>query len=112
MGEHEGERGGEEEKSASKYQKNNQTNERENRNMVSLSVLFLLMFGQCFCLQNTGHLVYGPGLHGRQTAKVADSATVCIIESCNRSHSKGNHAMLTSELNEDNVIIMIMSLFC
>lgn len=74
---------GEEEREASKYQKN-QLNQlkRENGNMVSLSMLFHLMSGRCLCLQNTGHLlVYGlgyhAGSHGRHIAKVADSATIC-----------------------------------
>lgn len=39
------------------------------------------------------------------------SCYMCIIQSCNKQHSKGNHAMFTPVLNGYNVIIMIMSLY-
>lgn len=79
-----------------------------------LSLLFHLMFRLCFCQQNISHLlVYGlryhASSHGRQIAKVADSATICA--SCNKQHSKGNHAMFTPVLNGYDVIIMMTSLF-
>lgn len=39
------------------------------------------------------------------------SCYMCIIKSCNKQHSKGNHAMFTPVLNGYDVIIMIMSLY-
>lgn len=35
--------------------------------------------------------------HGRQVASVAGSATICA--SCNKQHSKGNHAAFTPVLS-------------
>lgn len=39
------------------------------------------------------------------------SCYMCIIKSCNKQHSKGNHTMFTPVLNGYDVIIMIMSLY-